>query len=827
MSKFSFRLNILIISLLLFAPPFTYGNKHLIVGVYDNVPLVYKNTDGKYAGLSIEVLEYIASIEGWQLEYRHGSWPECLSRLKDGETDLQVLIGYTQERDKIYDYTEEAIFVAWGQVYTKPDVHFNNILDLKGKNIALYKDSLLSTAFKDLLQKFEIKSNLIEVEDYKAIVNEIKTGRADAGVFNRTFASQYSQKSDLHKTPIVFSPTPIFYAVTEGKHKDVIAAIDKHLAGMKDDHNSIYYQSIEKSFGNMKGNLIPKWVMWVFIVGAGAFLIIGLISLLLKRQVKLKTKELLSQNILLEKEIVERKQSAKALQSSEVKYRELFELSPIGLALCTMEGRMISVNPAYADIIGYSIEETLKLTYWEITPDKYSEDETQLLDQLNKTGRYGPYEKEYLHKDGHLVSVRLNGMAVVRDEEKLIWSSVEDITAIKNAEKETHKLLNQLRQSHKMEAIGTLAGGIAHDFNNLLAVILGYADMSLDDLPEDNPAKENMEQILLAANRATELVSHILTFSRKGDKERFPVQSHLLVEEALKLLRASIPTTIEIKQSIDQRCGNILADPTQIQQVVMNLCTNAAQAMDENGGVLEIEMIPVRLNLDEKSIELKLKPGDYVCLSIKDNGTGIDKKHIEKIFDPYFTTKGIGKGSGMGLAVVIGIIKSHDGTIIVDSKPGKGTTFKVYFPKIEKKVQHIVENNKPIPIGQEKILVVDDEENIVKMSKMMIERLGYKVTTKSSSIEALELFKSQPDAFDLVITDYTMPEMTGEQLSKKVLEIRQDIPIIISTGYSSKMDLEKAGSLGISAFIMKPIIKKELAKTIRKVLDTKTPREKA
>ena len=823
MSRLLFKLNILLISILLFTPPPVYAKKKLVVGVYDNVPLVYKDNEGRYTGLSIEVLEHIASIEKWTLEYRHGTWPECLSRLKNRETDLQILIGFTQERDKIYDYSQEAIFVAWGQVYTTPDVHFNNILDLKGKSIALYKDSLLSKAFKDLLQKFEINSKLIEVEDYKAIVKEIKAGRADAGVFNRTFASQYGQKSELHKTPIVFSPTPVFYAVSEGKHKDVITAIDKHLTVMKEDHNSIYYQSIERSFGNIKGNLIPTWVKWAFIFGSGAFIIIGLISLLLKRQVKLKTEALLSQNILLEKEVVERKQSEKALSNSESKYRELIELSPIGLALCNMDGQILSINPAYAAIIGYSIDEILKLTYWQITPEKYSDDENQQLNQINKTGRYGPYEKEYLHKDGHLVPVRLNGMIVVRDNEKLIWSSVENITALKKAEKETRILSNQLRQSHKMEAIGTLAGGIAHDFNNLLAVILGYADMSLDDIPEGHPVKENLEQVLLAANRATDLVSQILTFSRKGAKERFPVQIHLLVQEALKLLRASIPTTIVIKESIDKRCGNILADPTQIQQVVMNLCTNATQAMDENGGILEVDVSSIQLGLDEKSTELKLEPGNYIRLSIKDNGTGINQKHFEKIFDPYFTTKSIGKGSGMGLSVVVGIIKSHDGIITVDSKPGKGSTFTAYFPKIEKQIQHKIVKTEPVPTGREKILVVDDEKNIVKMNKLMLERLGYQVTTKSSSVEALELFKSQPDAFDMVITDHTMPELTGEQLAKKLLEIRQDLPIIISTGYSSKMDAEKAGAIGIRAFIMKPITKKELSKIIRDVLDPKEP----
>ena len=517
--------------------------------------------------------------------------------------------------------------------------------------------------------------------------------------------------------------------------------------------------------------------------------------------------------------IDKRKQIEEALRNSESKFRELVELSPIGLALCKMDGQLVSVNPAYAKIVGHSIDDALKLSYWDVTPESYAEDEKCQMDKITKTGRYGPYEKEYIHKDGHLVPVRLNGMLVNRDGEKFIWSSVEDITTLKEAEEDNYKLSEQLRQSHKMEAIGTLAGGIAHDFNNLLGIILGYAELIRDNSPDNSSDKNNIEQVLIAGDRAKDLVSHILSFSRKENKKSSPVSIHLLVKESINLIRSTIPTTIEIKQNIDPQCGNILANSTQIQQVLMNLCTNAAQSMEENGGILQVELIPTKLTADDLGTEPDLKPGSYVRLSVKDNGIGIEQKDIDKIFDPYFTTKEIGKGSGMGLAVVIGIVKSYGGMITVDSKPGKGTIFYVYFPVIDKKVVTEMEKNEDLPMGIEKVLVVDDEESIADMTMRRLENLGYQVTSKTNSKEALELFRSQSDSFDIVISDQTMPELTGEELAKKLLEIRPNIPIIICTGYSSKMDEEKAKSIGISAFIMKPVDKGELAKTIRQVLD--------
>jgi two-component system cell cycle sensor histidine kinase/response regulator CckA len=390
----------------------------------------------------------------------------------------------------------------------------------------------------------------------------------------------------------------------------------------------------------------------------------------------------------------------------------------------------------------------------------------------------------------------------------------------KRAEREKQKIASRLRQAQKMESIGTLAGGIAHDFNNILSAIMGYSEMTLYNLSTDSKAKANLEHVLQASNRAKDLVNQILAFSRQSEQTRKPVQIAPLVKETLKLMRASLPTTIEIRDGIKQEGALVEADPTQIHQVLMNLCTNASDAMREKGGVLEVNLD--RLNLDDTQTALSypdLNPGIYELLSVSDTGNGMDEATLERIFDPYFTTKKPGKGTGMGLAMAHGIVKSHGGGITVHSEVGKGTTFQVLLPSIDgvPKTEEAV--LKPLPTGEERILFVDDEAALVDLGKQMLEHLGYTVEAKTSSIEALETFRGRPNDFDLIVTDKTMPNLTGFDLGKECKKIRPDIPIILCTGFSESTLLLRAGSMGISEIIMKPLLMRDMAEIVRKVLD--------
>lgn len=396
--------------------------------------------------------------------------------------------------------------------------------------------------------------------------------------------------------------------------------------------------------------------------------------------------------------------------------------------------------------------------------------------------------------------------------------SILDLTNIKRAEEEKRILESQLLQVQKMEAIGTLAGGIAHDFNNILSALMGYAELALEDLPPDSEAYDNLVEVLKASERAKDLVRQILTFSRQDKVEKKPVQIGLLVKEALKFLRASLPTTIEIRQRLTSTTGKILADPTQIHQVLMNLCTNAAQAMEETGGILTVGLDEVVLPPDDPTFSSELDPGTYLRLTVSDTGKGMSPEILARIFEPFFTTKEPGKGTGMGLAVVHGIVRSHGGDIKVTSEPGKGTTFEVLFPKIETLASSEPLAPIEVPKGRGRILLVDDEESLVHLGQEMLKRLGYEVVTKTSSLEALETFRLEPQAFDLVITDQTMPYMTGLQLAERMLAIRPEMPIILCTGFAETITVEEARRRGLRDLVVKPWKKAELAQILHQVL---------
>jgi CheY-like chemotaxis protein len=369
-----------------------------------------------------------------------------------------------------------------------------------------------------------------------------------------------------------------------------------------------------------------------------------------------------------------------------------------------------------------------------------------------------------------------------------------------------------------MEAIGTLAGGIAHDFNNILSVIIGYTELILMNGDVDGEVRQNLKEIFNASKHARDMVKQILAFSRQNKQERKPIQVAHIVKEAIKMLRASLPTTISIQQYIEKNTEIIEADPTHIHQVLMNLCTNAAHAINEKDGVLEIHL--GNIDLDQKAAAdiPGLKTGSYLKLSVKDSGEGIHPEIQQQIFNPYFTTKEKGKGTGLGLAVVQGIVKSYNGAVTVESEAGKGARFDVYLPAIKRKLTADDEISTPLPMGCEHILLVDDEQPLVEIGRQMLERLGYSVATRTSSIEALELFKVDPGRFDLVITDIVMPNLTGDKLAQKIINIRNDIPVVLCTGYSEKFTRQNASEMGIHSLLMKPLVMRDLANTVRQAL---------
>ncbi len=505
-------------------------------------------------------------------------------------------------------------------------------------------------------------------------------------------------------------------------------------------------------------------------------------------------------------DITQRKRADVALRESEEKYRSMMESMKDPAYICSPDFQVEYANPAMTKRVGRDVigEKCFKALHG--LGGKCPWCTHDIIQQGNS------FDQDIVSPmDGR--SFNVSQSPIVHDDGSISKMTVyRDTTNFK-------KIESQLLHAQKIEAVGVLAGGIAHDFNNILFPVVGFAEMLKEDLPENSEFHKNVDEILAGAVRAKELVKQILTFSRQAELDIKPLKSHLIIKEVSKLIRSTIPSSIEIKKFIDAKTLPILADPTQIHQVAMNLITNAYQAMSEPGGVLTIRLQNIEDN-DLLASDLPLGSGPHVLLSIEDTGTGIDKITLERIFDPYFTTKPKGKGTGLGLSVVHGIVTGYGGKIKVTSSPEHGTKFDVYLPAIKtdmKSVQH--HDIKQTPTGNERILLVDDEKQVLIVEQMILERLGYTVECNDSSSEALEAIKTNPDAFDLVISDMTMPDMTGDQLAQKIMEIKPILPIIICTGFSERISLENLRSIGVKALLMKPIIKAKMAITVRKVLD--------
>ena len=502
-----------------------------------------------------------------------------------------------------------------------------------------------------------------------------------------------------------------------------------------------------------------------------------------------------------------------ALLASEARATQILQTAMDGFWCLDREYRIIEVNDAYLTMSGYERQELLTMTIWDLECRHSREQITANLARLDR-GEHLRFEGEHRRRDGKNLEVEISVQKRGGGSGEL-FAFIRDISQQKKSEAEREHLQRRLQQAQKMEAIGTLAGGIAHDFNNILGAVIGYAEIALDDAPAGSLVADDVAQILKAGNRAKELVKQILAFSRQSAVEPLPLLPATLIKEAVKLLRSSLPTTIAIELTLDSEAGPVLADPGQLHQIIMNLGTNALHAMEEGGGTLAITL----QNTTLADNRLGLAAGDYARLTVADSGCGISPAIRERIFDPYFTTKEVGKGTGMGLAIVHGIVESYGGSIACDPRPGGGTVFTIHLPRTAASLAATEEKIENVPAGREHILLVDDEEMLAEMGKHLLERLGYRVTTRTSSLEALTTFQNQPDRFDLVITDQTMAGLTGADLARRILQLRPTLPIILCTGYSNQISEEKARSLGIKGFAFKPLTRKEIGELIRRVLD--------
>ena len=507
------------------------------------------------------------------------------------------------------------------------------------------------------------------------------------------------------------------------------------------------------------------------------------------------------------------------VRQSEERFRSITESAMDAIISTDANGLILSWNHGAQRLFGYGCDEMVGQPLTMLMPDRYRRPCLDGLSRVVTTGQQRlmgkTLEVHGLTREGDELPMELSLSSWQTGDSTFFGAIIRDMT-------ERKRLETQLRQAQKMQAIGTLTGGIAHDFNNILSAILGYAELALDEVEQGSAVWHDLQGTLTAGRRAKDLVRQILAFSRQTERARTSIYLHLLVEEALALLRAALPSTITIRPVIDRNAGAVLADPTQMQQVLINLCTNAAHAMRETGGVLEVRLEPIELALDAPTISPDLKAGAYARLTVQDTGHGMAPTILERIFEPFFTTKGMGEGTGMGLAVAHGIIAHHEGAITVESIPGQGSTFAVYLPRSDSPGTAALLTEEPVVGGKERILFVDDETALVHVGRATLHRLGYQVVVCTSSSEALETFRAAPYSFDLVITDRTMPSLTGEALVRELHHLRPDIPIILCTGFSHPVTSEQLRALEVDAFLLKPVMVHEWARVIRQVLERRT-----
>ncbi|MBD3275688.1 MAG: response regulator [Candidatus Marinimicrobia bacterium] len=814
------RNRLLLLALMLFPALSAFGQESepIHVGIYEFEPLMTTQDNLYSRGIFIDLLEYIAAEEDWQLEYHEGTFQELVNKLHQNQIDLLPGASYTGDNSDSLVYTNETIISTWAQTYTPSRNYVQSILDLDNLTVGVVRDDPYNVELRSIISRFDLECTFIEFNHYRDVFSALEMDWIDVGVIDRLYAVIHEDEYGVQKNPIFFSPVELRFAIPAEGRLDLIEIIDYHLSALKKNSNSVYYQFVNQTFGTASSSKFLKYLPYIL----SGTLILLLISfgttVFMRKMVQQKTAELSEKNETLEKEINMRIEAEEAVVRSNQLLHKTFESIKDGLLITDSDINSIyTFNRAAAEIFGYSSDKIgqIQLSRFFTSQKEAQKYYHEIREMIIEKG-YFSGEVRLRRKNGELfpAEVAVNPIEDSAEQYATYVIIIRDVT---------YRV--QSRQARKMEAIGTLAGGIAHDFNNLLTPIIGYSDlMLLSKSTLEEKHSEFVEAIGQAAHQAKSLVNQILTFSRKSEQEKQPIHLGTVVQSTLSLLRSSIPSTIELNFRIDTHDDVVMADPTQIHQIVMNLCTNSVHALPESNGKIQLHLFDhdastfVGWSSDRLNEDL-----DYVCLAVKDNGSGIPVDILEKIFDPFYTTKEKGKGTGMGLAVVQGIVNSYQGAITVESEPYEGAAFYLYLPKSQKSVRGKTTRNESMDYSgrSEHILLVDDEKMVADMFEHTLISLGYTITKMTNSQEALSLFESDPGSFDLILTDQTMPALTGAELARKALSVRPELPIILLTGYSETFSIEDAREIGIREYLMKPIIPGDLARAIRLVLDEK------
>ncbi len=757
------------------------------------------------------LLEDIADKEDWRIEVVEKDRETLLGMLRTGELDLLMAEPVSRAEDDSLLVSMETVMSTWGQVYVKNGVKIQSFLDLEGKAVVFLDGDHYFNEFKKIAERFNINCDLITAKSYRDVLSIVDRGFVDAGVVERTHGVAITGQYAVEATPLIFSPSELRFAASSDSSAEYLHAIDYNLVLYKRDQNSIYYVLMDHYFGPESRFKFPTWLK-VTLVGVALLLLILLVTtLILRKQVELQTRELSRANVELKEEILVRK----AQEADLLRLGTVVEQMIEGVIITGVNGDVVYVNPSFESMMGMRKEDVLGSSYARLlrgTADDVNRAQIEEMMQMVRLGNPWRGRFAYEHKNNAVSELEASVLPIVNANHE----AVNNLCILRDLTHET-LLERQLRQSQKLEAIGTLAGGIAHDFNNTLFTMMGQTDLAMMLIEKESPAHKKLQRVIQAGHRAKDLVRQILTFSRQSENERRVVELQAIIKETMTLIRPALPTSIEIRTDFEAKGVMVETDPTQVHQILLNLCTNAAHALPAQKGVLDVRLQTV--TIQESATDLNVYPGDYVQLSVRDNGTGMPKRILDRIFEPFYSTKPKGEGTGMGLAVVHGIVESHQGAITVESEVGHGTVFHIYLPVIQGEAAPELQQDEEDSKGSERIMVVDDEEAVTEVVCQMLDHLGYEVEGYTDSREALRVFREQPRSYDLLVTDFSMPGLTGAELCERVLAIRAGLAIIMITGYGQYMTTESAREIGVQELMMKPILTHDLSEVVRRVLD--------
>ncbi len=662
-----------------------------------------------------------------------------------------------------------------------------------------------------VVEILELRPALVEIAEKMQVLGDITTHRNQILKNNSQKSSLVEEAKNIRN--FIKTSEPLFGRVTENGYKLFVDGRER-LKTLREEITKKREVDLRDEF------FVALSVLCTVLILVGfALRQIFLDRETLKKKVMERTQELTLSNKNLHSQIQTSKKIEVHLRESENRMRDITRSMSDWIWEINAKGTYIYVSETVEKTLGYTAEEILGKTPFDFMPEKERIKLSNIFSTIaSEATAIVNLENWNIDKNGKDICLLTNAVPILNNDGILLgYRGVDkDITSLK-------KLEDELLQSRKMESIGTLAGGIAHDFNNILTAIIGYAELIRYEVKAESSVHKDINQILASAKRATDLVKQILTFSRKADTKKIPLRPHVIITEAVKMLHSTFPTSAYITEDIDPDCGVILAAPTNIHQIIVNLCTNGLHALKDEKGTIYVSL--QRKDLDETHLgnESLLSPGPFIALTVTDNGCGMEEELIDRIFDPYFTTKEISRGTGLGLAVIHGIVQDSKGFIQVKSTVGIGSSFTIYLPAIEEETAVIDESIQQDTStgGKEHILVVDDEPLVLQVTQRQLETIGYKVTITESSEDALKQILLNPKKFDLLITDQTMPSFTGAELATAAMEIRADFPVILCTGHSEMISREKALKLGIKSYILKPVIGNELFKAVRSVLDKK------